>query len=62
VGCGRGAVLMLAARQVPGDRAATAGLREAGCTGVAVRQLDWRTWYGLLGHHIPLAAAARPPG
>jgi hypothetical protein len=34
-------------------------LREAGCTGVAVRQLDWRTWYGLPGHHIPLAAAAR---
>ncbi len=35
-------------------------LREAGCTGVAVRQLDWRTWYGLPGHHIPLVAAARP--
>lgn len=28
-------------------------LREAGCTGVAVRQLDWRTWYGLPGHHFP---------
>lgn len=37
-------------------------LREAGCTGVAVRQLDWRTWYGLPGHHFPLVAAARPPG
>ncbi len=35
-------------------------LREAGCTGVAVRQLDWRTWYGLPGHHFPLVAAARP--
>ncbi len=35
-------------------------LREAGCTGVAVRQLDWRTWYGLPGHHIPLVAAASP--
>ena len=22
-------------------------LRDAGCTDVAVRQLDWRTWYGL---------------
>ena len=33
-----------------------------GCTGVAVRQLDWRTWYGLPGHHFPLVAAARPPG
>jgi arsenite methyltransferase len=37
-------------------------LRDAGCTSVAVRQLDWRTWYGLPGHHIPLVAAARPPG
>ena len=36
-------------------------LRDAGCTGVAVRQLDWRTWYGLPGHHMPLVAAARPP-
>jgi arsenite methyltransferase len=37
-------------------------LRDAGCTGVAVRQLDWRTWYGLPGHHLPLVAAARPSG
>jgi ubiquinone/menaquinone biosynthesis C-methylase UbiE len=37
-------------------------LRQAGCTGVAVRQLDWRTWYGRPSHHIPLVAAARPPG
>jgi arsenite methyltransferase len=37
-------------------------LQEAGCTGVAVRQLDWRTWYGLPGHHLPLVTAARPPG
>ena len=37
-------------------------LRQAGCTCVAVRQLDWRTWYGRPGHHIPLVAAARPPG
>jgi arsenite methyltransferase len=35
-------------------------LREAGCTGVAVRQLDWRTWYGVPGHSFPLVAAARP--
>jgi SAM-dependent methyltransferase len=37
-------------------------LREAGCADVAVRQLDWRTWYGIPGHHFPLAAAARPAG
>jgi SAM-dependent methyltransferase len=37
-------------------------LRDAGCTGVAVRQLDWRTWYGLPGHHMTLVAAVRPPG
>jgi arsenite methyltransferase len=35
-------------------------LQEAGCVGVAVRQLDWRTWYGLPGHHFPLVAAHRP--
>jgi arsenite methyltransferase len=35
-------------------------LREADCTGVAVRQLDWRTWYGVPGHRFPLVAAARP--
>jgi SAM-dependent methyltransferase len=37
-------------------------LRDAGCTDVAVRQLDWRTWYGIPGHHFPLVAAARPLG
>jgi len=37
-------------------------LREAGCTSVTVRQLGWRTWYGVPGHHLPLVAAARPPG
>jgi len=37
-------------------------LRDAGCTDVAVRQLDWRTWYGVPGHHMTLVAAARPPG
>ena len=30
--------------------------------GRAVRQLDWRTWYGIPGHHFPLVTAARPPG
>ena len=35
-------------------------LRDVGCADVAVRQLDWRTWYGLPGHHFPLATAARP--
>jgi hypothetical protein len=37
-------------------------LQDVGCTDVAVRQLDWRTWDGLPGHHFPLAAAAGPPG
>jgi len=37
-------------------------LREVGCTSVTVRQLGWRTWYGVPGHHLPLVAAARPPG
>jgi arsenite methyltransferase len=43
------------------DRYATV-LRDAGCTSVAVRQLGWRTWYGIPGHHLPLVAAAQPPG
>jgi SAM-dependent methyltransferase len=34
-------------------------LRDAGCTDVAVRQLDWRTWYGLPGHHMTLVAAGK---
>jgi hypothetical protein len=29
---------------------------------LCVRQLDWRTWYGIPGHYFPLVAAARPPG
>ena len=43
------------------DRYATV-LRDAGFTDVAVRQLDWQTWYGIPGHHLPPVAAARPPG
>jgi arsenite methyltransferase len=35
-------------------------LRDAGCTDVAVRQLDWRTWYGVPGHHLPLVTATKP--
>ena len=37
-------------------------LPDVGCADVAVRQLDWRTWYGLPGHHMTLVAAAQPPG
>ena len=71
VGCGRGAVLMLAARRLPGGRLriVDAGadryadvLRDAGCTDVGVRRLDWRTWYGIPGHHLPVVTAAGPPG
>ena len=37
-------------------------LRDAGCTDVAVRQLDSRTWFGLPGHHMTLVAAVLPHG
>jgi arsenite methyltransferase len=37
-------------------------LLEAGCAGVAVRQLDWRTWYGIPGHHMTLVSATQPAG
>jgi arsenite methyltransferase len=36
-------------------------LREAGCVAVATRRLDWRTWYGIPGHHLTLIAASKPP-
>ena len=64
MGCGRGAVLMLAARRLPAGRAVGADVwrRRDQSGNSRAAQLDWRTWYGLPGHHIPLVAAARPPG
>ena len=35
-------------------------LRAAGCSDVEVRRLDWRTWFGLPGHHLVLVAASKP--
>jgi len=35
-------------------------LREAGCVDVTLRRLDWRTWYGIPGHHLSLVAARKP--
>ncbi|MFZ0173119.1 MAG: class I SAM-dependent methyltransferase [Acidimicrobiales bacterium] len=35
-------------------------VREAGCPDVEVRWLDWRTWFGLPGHHLTLLAAGKP--
>jgi arsenite methyltransferase len=35
-------------------------LQSAGCTDVEVRQLDWRTWSGLPGHHFTLVSATKP--
>ena len=37
-------------------------LRAAGCADVTTRRLDWRTWYGIPGHHLTLVAASKPPG
>lgn len=34
-------------------------IREAGCPDAVVRRLDWRTWYGLPGHHMTLVAASK---
>jgi SAM-dependent methyltransferase len=35
-------------------------LRSAGCVDVEVRHLDWRTSFGLPGHHMTLVLAGKP--
>ncbi len=35
-------------------------LQSAGCVDVEVRRLDWRTWFGLPGHHLTLVLARKP--
>ena len=35
-------------------------LQSAGCVDVEVRQLDWRTAFGLPGHHMTLVSAHKP--
>lgn len=35
-------------------------LRAAGCVDVTTRRLDWRTWFGIPGHHLTLVGATRP--
>lgn len=32
----------------------------AGCVDAGVRQLDWRTWSGIPGHHFTLVSARKP--
>jgi hypothetical protein len=34
-------------------------LGAAGCADITVRQLDWRTSFGIPGHHLNLAAASK---
>jgi hypothetical protein len=35
-------------------------LQGGGCVDVEVRQLDWRTSFGLPGHHLALVSAGKP--
>jgi hypothetical protein len=35
-------------------------LREAGCTEIEVRRLDWRTSFGVPAHHLTLVQADKP--
>jgi len=37
-------------------------LRDAGCADITVRPLDWRTSFGIPGHHLNLVAANKPAG
>jgi SAM-dependent methyltransferase len=34
-------------------------LRDGGCVDVTVRRLDWRTWFGVPGHHQTLVVATK---
>lgn len=43
-----------------GARRYAAVLRDAGCTGIDVRRLDWRTSFGVPGHHLTLVQATTP--
>jgi arsenite methyltransferase len=38
----------------------SAVLRDAGCTEITVRRLDWRTSFGIPGHHLTLVEATKP--
>lgn len=44
----------------PGAQHYAEWLHEAGCVEIAVRRLDWRTWFGIPGHHSILIAARKP--
>jgi ubiquinone/menaquinone biosynthesis C-methylase UbiE len=35
-------------------------LHDVGCTELAVRRLDWRTSFGIPGHHLTLIEATKP--
>jgi 16S rRNA G1207 methylase RsmC len=43
----------------PGAERYAEWLRQAGCIEVAARELDWRTWFGVPGHHEVLIAARK---
>ena len=38
----------------------TTVLQDEGCTEIAVRRLDWRTSFGIPGHHLTLVEATKP--
>ncbi len=44
----------------PGTERYAEWLRQAGCVEIALRKLDWRTWFGIPGHHAVLIAARKP--
>jgi SAM-dependent methyltransferase len=34
-------------------------LRAAGCADITVQRLDWRTWFGIPGHHLTMISARK---
>lgn len=46
----------------PGADRYTEPLAKSGCVDISVQRLDWRTWFGIPGHHLRLVSASTLAG